>query len=193
MHALRWAMQLLPSWTIVDRLVRRDPERWVHNKVHYYDETLEVARRTSRVRDAAEATRRVAAASIATCATRSTCARWAKFVAQLRSTTFPIPLQLIYAEHDPVVPPIVGDKLRALIPAAEFVQLANASHFAHVDAASTVRRRGATVSASDYFVPGYFVIASPALPGEAVPRNRGAESIDSFVPRSVHATVSARV
>jgi pimeloyl-ACP methyl ester carboxylesterase len=135
MHALRWAMKLLPSWTIVDRLVRRDPERWVHKQVHYYDETLK-----------SREEHREFSTPLKLPAGRRGFYRhmrdgldvreMGKFVAQLRSTTFPIPLQLIYAAHDPVVPPIVGDKLRALVPAAEFVQLANASHFAHVDAAS---------------------------------------------------------
>lgn len=134
MHALRWAMRLLPSRMIVDRLVRRDPERWVHKNVHYYDETLksreehreyghplsDPAGRRSFYRHLREALDAV---------------EMARFVAALRATKFPVPLLLVYAERDPVVPRIVGDKLRALIPAAEFVELKNASHFAHVDAA----------------------------------------------------------
>src|SRR5688572_9312611 len=36
MHALRWALRLLPARWLIDRLVRRDPERWVHKNVHYY-------------------------------------------------------------------------------------------------------------------------------------------------------------
>jgi pimeloyl-ACP methyl ester carboxylesterase len=135
MHALRWAMRVLPSFTIVDWLVRRDPERWVHEKVHYYDETLK----------SREEHREFATPLVDPAGRRGfyrhmrdglDAREMAKFVATLRTTTFPIPLQLIYAERDPVVPPIVGEKLRALIPAAEFVQLPNASHFAHVDAAS---------------------------------------------------------
>lgn len=134
MHALRWAMRLLPSRFIVDRLVRRDPERWVHRQVHYFDETLKsreehreyahplrdpAGRRTfyRHLRDALDS-REMAA-----------------FVTALRAQPFPIPLQLIYAERDPVVPAIVGDRLHALVPAAEFVRLPDASHFAHVDAA----------------------------------------------------------
>jgi pimeloyl-ACP methyl ester carboxylesterase len=46
-----------------------------------------------------------------------------------------VPLLLVYAVRDPVVPPIVGQRLRALIPNARFVELDEASHFAHVDAA----------------------------------------------------------
>ena len=47
---------------------------------------------------------------------------------------FPVPLLLLYAETDPVVPPHVGDRLRALLPDARFARLTEASHFAHVDA-----------------------------------------------------------
>jgi pimeloyl-ACP methyl ester carboxylesterase len=57
------------------------------------------------------------------------------FVRDLRAHAFPVPLLLVYAERDPIVPPVVGDRLRALVPTAQFVRLAEASHFAHVDAA----------------------------------------------------------
>ena len=47
---------------------------------------------------------------------------------------FPVPLSLVYAESDPMVPPSVGRDLAALVPGAELVWLREASHFAHVDA-----------------------------------------------------------
>jgi pimeloyl-ACP methyl ester carboxylesterase len=47
---------------------------------------------------------------------------------------FPIPLQLVYAKSDPMVPPRVGAVLRRALPSASFVELARGSHFAHVDA-----------------------------------------------------------
>jgi pimeloyl-ACP methyl ester carboxylesterase len=55
-------------------------------------------------------------------------------VRALRATPFPIPLLLVYAQRDPVVPPIVGRRLHKLVPAAQFIELPDASHFAHVDA-----------------------------------------------------------
>jgi pimeloyl-ACP methyl ester carboxylesterase len=135
MTALRWALRILPSWWILDRLVRRDPERWVHKNVHYYDESLKsreehreyaaplrerAGRRTfyRHLRDALDARQMKA------------------FVRALRARAFPIPMLLVYAERDPIVPPVVGDRLRALVPAAGFTRLAEASHFAHVDAAA---------------------------------------------------------
>jgi pimeloyl-ACP methyl ester carboxylesterase len=61
----------------------------------------------------------------------------ATFERELRERgRFPIPLQLVYAARDPMVPPSVGDRLAALLPDARFVRLERASHFAHVDAPS---------------------------------------------------------
>lgn len=45
-----------------------------------------------------------------------------------------MPLLLLYAERDPMVPPRFGDVLAARIPGAQLIRLAEASHFAHVDA-----------------------------------------------------------
>ena len=125
---------LCRAGAIVDRLVRRNPERWVHRNVHYYDESLK-----------SREEHREFAAPLQTPAGRKAFYRhlrdaldvgeMRKFRARLAAEPFPIPLCLVYAERDPVVPPIVGDRLRALVPAAEFVRLPNASHFAHVDAA----------------------------------------------------------
>jgi pimeloyl-ACP methyl ester carboxylesterase len=134
MIALRWALRLLPARPILDRLVRRDPERWVHRNVHYYDESLK-----------SREEHRVYAAPLATPAGRRAFYRhlrdaldareMKRFAKQLAAAPFPIPLLLVYAKRDPMVPPAVGERLRALVPAAGFVQLEEASHFAHVDAA----------------------------------------------------------
>ena len=51
-----------------------------------------------------------------------------------RAEPFPVPLLLIYAEQDPLVPPETGPRLQALLPEVRLVRLAQASHFAHVDA-----------------------------------------------------------
>ncbi len=134
MHALRWALRILPARWLVDRLVRRNPERWVHRNVHYYDESLK-----------SREEHREYAAPLSTPAGRRTFYRhlrdsldareMSRFVQMLRARTFPIPLLFVYAKRDPMVPPSVGDKLHALIPAAEMIWLDEASHFAHVDAA----------------------------------------------------------
>lgn len=136
MIALRWALRVLPARPLLAWMVRRDPERWVHRNVHYFDETLK-----------SREEHRELAAPLATPAGRATfyralrdtldareMRRFAAQLAALGSAGFPIPLLLVYAERDPVVPPAVGDRLRALLPSARFVRLPDASHFAHVDA-----------------------------------------------------------
>jgi pimeloyl-ACP methyl ester carboxylesterase len=51
-----------------------------------------------------------------------------------RGEPFPVPLLLLYAERDPMVPPRFGGLLAERIPGARLVRLAGASHFAHVEA-----------------------------------------------------------
>jgi pimeloyl-ACP methyl ester carboxylesterase len=147
MIALRWALRLLPSRWALERLVRKDPERWVHKNVHYYDESLK-----------SREEHREYALPLSTPAGRRTFYRhlrdaldareMRRFAKRLAREPFPIPLMLVYAERDPMVPPAVGERLRALVPAATFVQLREASHFAHVDAA------GRFVAAVEGFLSG---------------------------------------
>jgi len=135
MHALRWALRLLPSWRILDWLIARDPERWVHNNVHYFDEELksrEEHRELARPLRERAGRRTYYRQLRDTLDTRG----MADFVRALRAAPFPIPLQLVYAPKDPIVPAAVGDRLRELVPQAQFVKLATGSHFAHVDAVS---------------------------------------------------------
>lgn len=134
MHALWWALRVLPARWLIDRLVRRNPERWVHRNVHYYDESLKCREE-----------HREYAAPLATAAGRRAFYRhlrdaldvgeMRKFVRALRERPFPVPLLVVYARRDPMVPPAVGAKLHALVPGAELIWLDEASHFAHVDAA----------------------------------------------------------
>ncbi len=134
MRALWLALRVLPSRTIVDRLVRRDPERWVHRNVHYWDESLK-SREEHRV--FAAPLRREAGRRGFYRALRDTLdvRAMSRFVQALEARPFPVPLTLVYATRDPVVPPKVGDRLRTLVPTATFIRLSDASHFAHVDAA----------------------------------------------------------
>lgn len=134
MIALRWALRLLPARWALDRMVRKDPERWVHRNVHYYDEALKS--REEHREYAAPLSLPEGRRSFYRHLRHALDARaMARFATRLRATPFPIPLLLVYAERDPVVPPAVGDRLHALVPAAEMIRLPEASHFAHVDAA----------------------------------------------------------
>jgi pimeloyl-ACP methyl ester carboxylesterase len=134
MSALRWALRLLPSWWIIDRLVRRDPERWVHKNVHYYDETLK-CRQDFREYGAPLRTREGRRGFYRQLRDTLDTHEMVTFERALRERPFPIPLLLVYSDRDPIVPPAMGKRLHALVPAAQLVQLTEASHFAHIDAA----------------------------------------------------------
>lgn len=135
MRALRAALDLVPRWPDALRwLVQRDPERWVHRNVHYFDETLksrEEHREYARALATAAGARAFGRMLDETLDVRA----MARFEATLRARgELPIPLQLVYARRDPMVPPSVGERMGALLPGAERVWLDGASHFAHVDA-----------------------------------------------------------
>jgi pimeloyl-ACP methyl ester carboxylesterase len=136
MHALRVALAITPGWrALVDWMVRRDPERWVHKNVHYFDETLK-SREEHREYAAPLRTvegRRAFMHMLKESLDAADMSRFARDLASLGGT-FPIPLLMLYAKSDPMVPPIVGEKLHALLPNAEMKWVERASHFMHVDA-----------------------------------------------------------
>lgn len=136
MWALEGALSVPGAGAALDALVRRDPERWAFRNVHYFDETL-------KSREEA----REYAAPLRTIEGRRAFARYLRetlrastmraFEARLRALAggeFPVPLQLVYARRDPMVPPSVGARMMALLPRAERAWLERGSHFAHVDA-----------------------------------------------------------
>jgi pimeloyl-ACP methyl ester carboxylesterase len=139
LRLLRAVLSVPGTESILAALVARDPERWVHRNVHYYDETL-------KSREEA----RVWAAPLRSRAGQMAFHRWLRdalnpaelteFVETLRARSarnepFVVPLMLVYAKSDPMVPPAVGEALSALLPDSPIVWLDEASHFAHVDAA----------------------------------------------------------
>lgn len=132
MTALSIAGKLVPAERIVDMLVRRDPARWVHKNVHYWDETVksrEEHREYAVPLSSPEGRRSFARHMVH----GLDASEMDRFEEKLRSQTFPIPLCLVYTDKDPVVPPSVGDRLHKLVPQATFVRMKDASHFAHVD------------------------------------------------------------
>lgn len=138
MWALWAAIRIPGAQAALKFVVARNPERWVHRNVHYFDESLkslEEIKEYARPLHTAEG-RNAFVASL-----RDTLDPFAfrRFAASLHSRRnawcdFPVPLMLMYARQDPMVPPEVGRMLGAMIPAARFVWLEDASHFAHVDA-----------------------------------------------------------
>lgn len=137
MHALSTAFGVVPSApSIVDWLVhRKGPERWVHQNVHYWDESLksrEEHREYARPLVVPGGSRALFHFLHDTLDARHMTA----FERTLEGLAgvFPVPLMLVYAERDVMVPPVVGRRMHALLPSAEMVWLKEASHFAHVDA-----------------------------------------------------------
>jgi pimeloyl-ACP methyl ester carboxylesterase len=138
LRLLEAAFSLPGASRLFDWLVRRDPERWVHRNVHYWDETLksrEEAREYGgplRTREGVCAFEKFLRETLATAPMheleRLLQARRAK------EEPFPVPLLLLYAEQDPMVPARFGRVLAKRIPDARLVWLEQASHFAHVDA-----------------------------------------------------------
>lgn len=138
LYALWLATRIPGARFAFARFVARDPMRWSHKNVHYYDETLKSIEEVQQVAEplrtdeGRRAFIRYLADTMSPFALR-------RFVTDLtmrkeRGLGFPVPLQLVYASTDPMVPPRVGDALAALVPEAEYVRLDEASHFAHVDA-----------------------------------------------------------
>lgn len=119
---------------VLGALVRRNPERWVHTNVHYYDETLKS--REEHREYAGALTSPNGVLGLARHLTDTVAlGEMRRFGRTLRSLPrFPIPLQLVYARQDKMVPPVVGERLAKLIPDAQIEWLEEASHFAHVDA-----------------------------------------------------------
>ncbi len=137
LYALWPVIRMPGARRLLRRLVQADTERWAHRNVHYYDETLKSREETreygghlkteaglagfhAQLRDAMDV-RRVREL-------------WKHLASRHEDgCDFPMPLQLIYARNDPMVPGWVGRALAERLPAAELVYLEHASHFAHVD------------------------------------------------------------
>lgn len=135
-HILSTAMRFVPGTrTALERLVRQNPERWVHTHVHYWDESLK-SREEHREYAAAltspaglTAFHRMLAETFSVRAMKA----FEEALVQLGGR-FPIPLMLLYAKEDPMVPPEIGRRLHRLLPTATFAEVERGSHFMHVDA-----------------------------------------------------------
>jgi pimeloyl-ACP methyl ester carboxylesterase len=132
LYALSTALAIPGSRRFLAWLSGRYPERWVHRNVHYWDETLK-SREEAREYGGPLATAAGAKAFVRYLG--DTMSPWAmrEFVRDLERGEFPIPLLLVYARQDPMVPPAMGERLRAFLPKAELRWLEESSHFSHVD------------------------------------------------------------
>ena len=117
---------------------RRSPERWAHRNVHYWDESLK-SREEAREYGAPLATPEGSRAFVKHLSETMALGPIVDFQNTLiarkaRGEGFPVPLLLLYAERDPMVPARFGDEFARLIPSARLERVREASHFMHVDA-----------------------------------------------------------
>ena len=121
---------------LIAGMARRAPERWAHKNVHYWDESLkslEEAREYGTPLATPEGSRAFVKHLTEVMGAGPIKEFQDTLVArQARGEPFPIPLLLLYAERDPMVPARFGD-IMAARTGATLVRLPEASHFAHVD------------------------------------------------------------
>ncbi|MCB9766500.1 MAG: alpha/beta hydrolase [Alphaproteobacteria bacterium] len=137
LYALSAALAVPGAQALAAWLARRDPERWVWRNVHYFDESNK-SREETRLYGAPLSTPEGSRAFVAYLRDTMSIGGLSRLVESLKARRdghqrFPVPLKLVYATADPMVPPSVGDALAALVPEAELVWLADTSHFMHVD------------------------------------------------------------
>ena len=135
--ALHVGLRLPGAKAILERVVRRAPQRWAHRNIHYYDETLKSLEET-REYGVPLAGAAGARAFIRYLDDALDPGELRAFENRLRrrrdsGTGFPVPLVLVYAREDPTVAPRVGRALHSLIPGSELHWLEQSSHFPQVD------------------------------------------------------------
>ena len=137
LYALKAALSMPGMKALLRWLIRRDPLRWVHKNVHYWDESLKSLEEAHEYGDPL-ASREGAQVLVKYLTETMAIGPMKRFQRELvarraRGQAFPVPLLHVYARRDPMVPPRFGDVL-AERTGAPLVWLEQASHFAHVDA-----------------------------------------------------------
>lgn len=136
-RALGAALSVPGSRALLRALVGKDGRRFTHANVHYYDESLKSLEEAEeyaaplRTDEGLDAFRRYLKEAVAP-------RGFATLARELRARPFPVPLLLLYATTDPLVPPKNGDYLAELVPSATLVKLERTSHFMHVDTPDAV-------------------------------------------------------
>jgi pimeloyl-ACP methyl ester carboxylesterase len=137
LYALGAALAIPGARALVTRVIQRDPLRWAHANVHYWDESLKSIEEAHEYGDplataeGARAFLKYLQETMAVGAVREF--QRALALRRARGEAFPVPLLHLYARRDPMVPPRFGEIL-AERTGAPLVWLDDASHFAHVDA-----------------------------------------------------------
>jgi pimeloyl-ACP methyl ester carboxylesterase len=139
-YALHAALSVPGAQRALARFIRRDPRRWVWQNVHYYDESLKSREEGGEYGDPL-VSREGARAFVRYLSETMAPAGFASFWSELEARAgrpFPVPLRLVYSRQDPLVPPINGVRLGALIEGASLAWIEDSSHFAHVDTPDAV-------------------------------------------------------
>ena len=135
--ALHVALRVPGVAAALSRVIRRDPLRWAHKNVHYYDETLKSLEEAHEYGDplASADGARSFIRDLADALDPRAMRALRRELERRRDSGqgFPMPLMLVYAREDPTVAPEVGEALRPLVPDAPFAWLEHSSHFAQVD------------------------------------------------------------
>lgn len=135
--ALHVAMAMPGVKALLRTLIHRDPLRWAHRNVHYFDESrksLEEAHEYGdplASREGAMAFTHFLEETMAPNGFREMKRDLEALAAAKRP--FPVPLKLMYARRDPVVKPSNGERMARWFPDAEIVWLEESSHFPQVD------------------------------------------------------------
>lgn len=152
MSALAAAWRVPGTGALLDRLVAADPQRWVWRNVHYWDEGEKSREEVEEY--GAPLTTRAGRRAFARYLAETLAPRHMRtFEADLATWGFPVPLLLVYARRDPMVPPDIGARLARRVPDADLVWLEETSHFMHAETPERtlaailpfLRQRGGTV------------------------------------------------
>ncbi len=159
LHALRAALALPGLAAGLAWFVRRRPLRWAHAHVHYRDESLK-SLEEAKVYGVPLATREGSRAFVSILKNTMDVGEMTQFQARLKrlraaGAPFPVPLLLLWAREDPMVPPAFGPRYAAAIPSARLAWIEQASHFAQVD------QPAATAAAILGFLDGGDALSAP--------------------------------
>jgi pimeloyl-ACP methyl ester carboxylesterase len=137
LFALRAGLAVPGVRSVLSHVIRRDPLRWAHANVHYWDESFKSLEEAHEYGDPL-ATHEGAAAFIKHLGETMALGPIQEFERNLldrraRGEAFPVKTLLVYARRDPMVPPRFGDVFAERL-GAPLVWLDEGSHFAHVDA-----------------------------------------------------------
>lgn len=134
LRLLGWLLRLPGARALLRALVQRDAEAWVWRNVHYWDESKKSIEEL-REYGAPLNTEAGLEGFLAQLRDMMSHAGTTRLEAALRALPNgpAVPLRLLYARRDPMVPPAMGPRLRALLPGVGLDWAEEGGHFLHVD------------------------------------------------------------